>query len=285
MSQIKTNAEQLSKDGKKKHGLVGKPANNKNWKGGQPPIDSKFRCQAKFKRDPNKICPMWAMKGSSYCYKHGGRKKRGTLTNRGRIHFVTSFYSHLLGPSLTKFINNRPGTSKETLQIHEELEVARLGSMAVVRVYSFLTERLAVLERTNLAELDEERRKQVTQEMRQYQTSLVGIGSELIKSMERVGNLAEKAYKISSASEVTFTPTDIHEIVEQIKRVMDEVCGEEYGFIAQRFDMAIREKLRLPGKEGKVEGSLVNPDALMQEMADSMVTGIPIPKLTVSEEK
>jgi len=188
---------------------------------GAPPDGHKNQCQARSSVTRNR-CRRWALRGSSYCQFHGGRRSREVVRKR-----LPGFYSKYLGPKLKDRIEELLAQPHEAqLSLYEELAIARTSACEAIKLTAPLW--------------DERQSKELTTEVKALMITTLG------QAMTNVKELVLSAAKIEAAHKDKVSIKVINLIVYQIAMAVNEVCGTEHQSIAEAIVEAIDEKVRLP---------------------------------------
>lgn len=255
--------------------------------GNRAPPDSPRRCQARRKASGQLFCNRYALKNRRYCARHGGKQKLGpSVTNGSRI-FVANFYHMTLGPTLSKFIENVGKDSpKELFDLQGELQIARASSMAILAIYDKLLTWLHE-HGPRLQSKEGKTEEQIAKdhaELMNYQSKAILLGEKLRESMESVTTIAEKASNVYLKHVETIEVGQIEIIVNQLIRILYEVCGESNQKIAEEFQLQVHKKVRLPGKQQILEGGYQagGVGISVEDMLQTMASSIALDKDTVA---
>lgn len=210
--------------------------------GGGPALDHPRRCQAKRKKGP---CMRWALKGSSYCQFHGGRRQ----TEGVKLRTMPMFYSRQLGPtlqaSLEAVLDCDPS---EQLNLLQELALLRTRAAEAVGIYS------ALLEKEDAS------------------PDSVQLAANLMATcLKDVADMAKTAAAVRASMDDKIDATQLGNFVAQLVRVIHHHLSEQPE-VAKQIELDLRQKVRMPTSRG----TTITPD-MADEEAESMDATIPKP--------
>lgn len=257
---------------------------------GGPPKDESYQCAAVYKTSkdglgPGGRCNQPALKGRKYCKLHAGRGGRrgraGTISKPGTFN-VSRFYAHVLGPTLQKVMDGMEGLGhKEILDLKEEVILARAAAGPKVKAFNNLVEWFENNEHIIREALDDpntppEVKEEYQQKLNVAQSRFITVSTDMQEALMKVTAISEKANAVYQKHVETIEVGEIHLIVDQLIRIMYDVCGPKYEWLAQEFKTRVETEVSLPGKigEGKAEGATANTDLLIEQMIQQSV-GLP----------
>lgn len=164
-------------------------------------------------------CGRWAMRGSNYCPKHGGRRKR-------ICGYMGQHYSRHAGAKLKTILQQlQEDRPDERLSLEDEVDLARATTLRSIKLWEAAEE----------SDNDEAR----------------GLATALVRdSINHVSNVVKNAAQVSALTKQTIKVGDVGYVIAQVTRILeDELGGSDAGKlvldrITKRFD-----ELRLPEHE------------------------------------
>ena len=255
---------------------------------GGTPITEESQCATVYKRSkdglsPGSRCNQHRLKGSKYCKIHASRGggRRRFSTKPGRFN-VSRFYRHLLTDTLqTRFEELSKAGHKEILDLKDEVILAKTSAEPKVKAYNDLVrwfERNEEKIRLALAsdQVSAEDKATLREQLDMAQSNLIQVSTQMQEALFKVCTITEKANTVYQKHVETVEVGEIHIVVEQIIKIMYDVCGPQYKWLAEDFDRRVKTEVALPGKLGDdgPEGSSANTDLLIQQMLSQSV-GLP----------
>lgn len=209
---------------------------------GAPPEGHPRQC--KRERRTGHRCRKWAITGSDYCQFHGGSGQRCKVRNN----HLPMFYSKYLTATLNEALEAQLELdSHEQLNLQEELALMRLTCGQAIAMFGAANE----------LPKDKENRDEVI-----MNASLI-----MRDALQSVAQMCKDAAAVESSRKDAITPMDLKQIVNQLVRLLYTVCGEDNEDIARRFELRVKDEIRLPND---VEGTTLNPTQDVMEMLNSI---------------
>lgn len=211
---------------------------------GAPPEGHPRQC--KRQRRTGHRCRKWAITGSEYCQFHGGSGKRAKVRNN----HLPKFYSKYLTDTLNEALEQQLELdSHEQLNLQEELALMRLSSGQAMALWAAA--------------------QQLPKDNANRDEMIMSAALVMREALQSVAQLCKDAASVEAARKDAITPMDLKQIVNQLVRLLYSVCGEEHEDIARRFELRVKDEIRLPND---IEGTTLNPT---QDVIDMLAT---IPK-------
>lgn len=211
------------------------------------------RCQAVFKGQPDKICCRWALKGSRYCARHGGKLERTHRANNGgsnvRVNHLPRFYSKQLTGTLAEFVRESlDSPAVEQLDLLQELALFRAHAAQAVAQYNMVRAIYDMLPVGTPKELIEQAKQAVW-----------NAGAVMQDMLERVADLTLTASKVRANEAGSVSIHNIVDVSNQFVRIIYEMADEE---TARRIEHAVKNVVRVAAT--KQEGTTLTPDQIAQ---------------------
>lgn len=214
-------------------------------------FDNPKRCKT-FIRRLGRKCRRWSVKGQIYCRFHGGLR---TAANTVRNHHIPMFYSKTLGKTLGNYIDEALGQSpSQQMSVLEELALIRHPAYQKVQLYDAVLRKLE-------AETDPKKQEQL-------RNAVEAVSAAMVVDLKEVVKVAETAARIDAMAKDKVSVHSLGHIVNQLTRLLYDVCGDDNLVIAQAFEERARTEIRLP--TNKINGTIITPDQEVLEMDDSV---------------
>lgn len=221
------------------------------------------RCQAKFKRNPDRKCWQFAARGERYCKFHGGHIIKARRRNNGgsnvRVDHLPRFYAKKLSGTLAEFVReslNAPAA--EQLDILEELALFRAHAAEVVSEYNMAVAIYNMLPPGTPAELVDKAKQ-----------TMFACGALMQHALERVAELTLTASKVRANQAGSVSIHDIVDVSNQWVRILYENTDEE---TARRIERAVKNVVRVAAS--KQEGTTLMPGQI-EDTVRAMDNSIP----------
>lgn len=220
----------------------------KAWKG-QATDDHPHRCKARARRTGER-CRRFALIGATKCHKHGGRRER-EADAKVRIDHLPRFYRSRLSKTLSEAVEQSLALAPhEQLNLFEELAVVRQVTGDAVELWSCAKQ--AVVDQPNNPQLQE---------------LLAATEIQLREAIGYTREIAEGAARIYAMCKDKLTPHNLQATVNQMVRIMHEVCGTEHQDLAEKFESAVATQVRVMEV---AQGTDSTPDQVVEEMDDTI---------------
>jgi len=220
--------------------------------GGPPPDGHPRQCQTRMARHNGRQCRRWALKGSNYCQFHGGRtaKKRGIVRIDTLPHFYSKHLSKSLAESIKAALEEAP---REQVAIFEELALMKETVKPTLLMWDAAMTKLE-------AQADDPQVREAAL------AAQAAAGALLRDQLKEVAGLAEAANRIMLQGKEHYSIHSLMHIVNQIIKISYDVFEDDIER-AERFEMLVRERIRMPVEN---KGTMSTPDLDVAEM-DSTV--------------
>lgn len=207
--------------------------------GSCPDIDDPRRCQAK--RSSGRPCRKWALKGSKFCARHGGRRSRTPVIIPPTVY--SRFLSRTLKSMVEEQMQRPPG---EQLQLFEELALIRHTALRTVMLYD------------KVVESAEEGKPNSKAEM---------MAAALMRdTLHEVQRMAEAAARVAAAGKDQMPAHAVRYVILQVVKIAYGIFGDDERMRA--FETALTETIKVPGNGD--ERTDITPDDDAEDMDDTI---------------
>lgn len=201
--------------------------------------DHKRRCRAR-KRDGTR-CGQWALTGVTNCKWHSGRQQQRSKTGTGNLPvFYTKHLTRTLKAQVGEMLGLDPD---EQVSLYEELALTRHVASQFVLLYG--------------AAVDTGK-----------QETIMIAANGMVEALQNVERICSAANKIKEKQKERFSIHDLNYVIEQLVRIMYEVCGTEHDDLARKFKEMVDEHVSVP--VGGVKGTSLRPDETATELDASI---------------
>ena len=202
------------------------------------------KCQARLTGwKAGRRCHAFHMKDRLFCWFHGGCRRTREGRDIVRISHLPRFYSRQLGKTLHEAVEEHLSAApEEQINLFEELALTRVIAGDAVALYSATCEAL----------------KDKPADDKQAHAAKDLAGSIVIDAMKHVSDVCTKAAQIEAQAKDKFSVHSVTHVVNQIIRVMYELCEPEHHDIAVKFEHAVRTQVKLP--RITTDGTELTPD-------------------------
>lgn len=234
---------------------------DRKWTGepymGSPPNDSRshMRCQRILWKNGER-CGHWAMRGSRWCTKHGGRREaaRKKSPRLYRIAKMPRAYSKYLTRTLSEALEEQTGVNpQEQLQLYDELALIRDSAGQAVKLYGAARQ---------ASEEDPTSLKK--------QEFVFQAGAIMREQLKEVISACEAAARLENSAKDKISIHQLHFFIQQIVRAAYNVLGDDVETV-RKIEHSIKTTIRLPSSG--IEGTVVTPDMDVNAMDESVPRG------------